>query len=30
MSKEFDYKLLDSMKEESNNTKKHFYISTFG
>ena len=30
MSKEFDYTLLDNMKEQDNREEKHFYIHTYG
>ena len=30
MSKEFDYKLLDDMKDKEITEKKHFYIHTYG
>ena len=30
MSKEFDYKLLDDMKDKEITDKKHFYIHTYG
>lgn len=30
MAKEFDYKLLDNMKETDTKEMKHYYIHTYG